>query len=81
LFFASGYAYLARGTNGLRLLIIQHLSLPVQASNIPLNSTSNGIFIYGNFAYVAADANLYEVDISSKSSPFVSRNSDSLWLQ
>jgi len=70
----SNIVFLSRGNNGLQIVSFASVFSPSLSSNISLNGTSNNLSLSGSFAYVANDSNLYEVNVSSISSPFVSRN-------
>ncbi len=65
------YAYLANGTNGLRVIDI---SDPANPSPLPVvfktNHIANGVDVYGNYAYIAdGDKGLTVVDVSVPASP------------
>ena len=50
---AGNYAYLAAGENGLKIYEVSNPAKPVLAAGLALECFANGIFIDGNFAYIA----------------------------
>src|SRR5262245_56888488 len=78
---SGNYAYLAKGTNGLRIYDISDPRKPFRVGYVNDGGTAYGITISGNYAYLSSHTNgVLIYDISSPSNPvrvahLVDRNS------
>ncbi len=69
---SDGFAFLAAGTEGLRVVDIGQLDSPVEIAQLPLPGHAGDISLWGDYAYLACDeGGLQVVNISLPSAPFV----------
>lgn len=71
------YAYLANGTDGLRIIDISDPTTPVSVGNVDPGGTNFGIAVQGRYAYLAGSgAGLHTIDISDPTTPVSVGNVD-----
>lgn len=69
-FVQGGYAYVADGEEGLRIINVENPAFPYSAGHFNTSGFAQGVFVSGSYAYVADGQNgLQIVDISIPSSP------------
>ncbi len=75
---ANGFAYIANGRGGLRIVNISNLAAPQEVGFYSSSWSALGVAVSGQYAYIAADTGLRIVDISDPVHP-VEVGSCSTW--
>jgi hypothetical protein len=69
-FLSSDYLYVARGTQGLRIIDISDADVPVKQGEYNSDVGVYGVYVSGNYAYLACGTEgLHVVDISDRANP------------
>ncbi|UCC76158.1 MAG: hypothetical protein JSW37_11665, partial [Anaerolineales bacterium] len=69
---ADGYAYVAAGAAGLRIVSLVNPAAPVEVGSMPMEApgSANGVAVAGTYAYVAAaEGGVVVVDVSDPTDP------------